>query len=425
MRSKPRFPLVIKQGTHRVKIYRVANRGGCLYQVTDYTTGRRRLRSFADLEAAKVEAGNIVTKLSNGETEALKLTSADRAAYVRGLDHLKPTGASLELATSAYARAIEILGGDYLLEAARYYAKRNPAKLPRKTVAEVASEFLASKEHDRKTGGKVSDRYLQDLRYRLGRLEAAFDCQLAQVSGSRLQDWFVAEEFSPQSRVNFTRVLSVFIGFAKRKGYLPRDWDELEQVECVKVSPAIIGIFACDEIARLLNAASPEFLPALAIGAFAGLRTAELERLDWREVNFGSGHIEVTAAKAKTASRRLVPLSENLARWLAPYAAKSGAVWRGGKTTINHAQNTTARATADSTQGIPAVRWKRNGLRHSWISYRMALVQNAPQVALEAGNSPAIVFRHYRELVTADEARRWFSIVPEVAVNVVPMAHSP
>jgi hypothetical protein len=43
-------------------------------------------------------------------------------------------------------------------------------------------------------------------------------------------------------------------------------------------------------------------------------------------------------------------------------------------------------------------------------------------VALEAGNSPAIVFRHYRELVTADEARRWFSIAPTAASNVVPMA---
>jgi hypothetical protein len=37
-------------------------------------------------------------------------------------------------------------------------------------------------------------------------------------------------------------------------------------------------------------------------------------------------------------------------------------------------------------------------LRHSFISYRIATVKSADQVALEAGNSPSIIFKHYREL---------------------------
>jgi hypothetical protein len=51
-------------------------------------------------------------------------------------------------------------------------------------------------------------------------------------------------------------------------------------------------------------------------------------------------------------------------------------------------------------------------LRHSYISYRIAEVKSAEQVALEAGNSPAIIFKHYRELATEGEAREWFSILP-------------
>jgi hypothetical protein len=39
-------------------------------------------------------------------------------------------------------------------------------------------------------------------------------------------------------------------------------------------------------------------------------------------------------------------------------------------------------------------------------------VKNAAQVSLEAGNSPAIIFRHYRELVTEEAAREWFGIFP-------------
>jgi hypothetical protein len=32
---------------------------------------------------------------------------------------------------------------------------------------------------------------------------------------------------------------------------------------------------------------------------------------------------------------------------------------------------------------------------------------------LEAGNSPQMIFKHYRELVTPKEAKAWFKIGPE------------
>ena len=59
-----------------------------------------------------------------------------------------------------------------------------------------------------------------------------------------------------------------------------------------------------------------------------------------------------------------------------------------------------------------AFAWKRNALRHSCISYRVAAVQNVAQVALEAGNSPQMIFRHYRELVRPADAVKWFAIGP-------------
>ena len=34
------------------------------------------------------------------------------------------------------------------------------------------------------------------------------------------------------------------------------------------------------------------------------------------------------------------------------------------------------------------------------------------RVALEAGSSTDIIFKHYRELVTEEDAQEWFSIVP-------------
>ena len=34
------------------------------------------------------------------------------------------------------------------------------------------------------------------------------------------------------------------------------------------------------------------------------------------------------------------------------------------------------------------------------------------KVALEAGNSPQMIFKHYRELVTEEQAKDWFAITP-------------
>jgi hypothetical protein len=73
---------------------------------------------------------------------------------------------------------------------------------------------------------------------------------------------------------------------------------------------------------------------------------------------------------------------------------------------------------SDATVGFA---WKHNALRHSFISYRVAQTQNVAQVALEAGNSPRVVFSNYRELVRPADAAKWFGIAPDGEEKVIPM----
>jgi len=58
------------------------------------------------------------------------------------------------------------------------------------------------------------------------------------------------------------------------------------------------------------------------------------------------------------------------------------------------------------------VKYKRNALRHSFGSYRMETVKNAGQVALEMGNSAAVVMKHYHEIVEPAAAKEYWSIRP-------------
>ena len=109
-----------------------------------------------------------------------------------------------------------------------------------------------------------------------------------------------------------------------------------------------------------------------------------------------------------------MPLPENVAAWLRLCAKKAGTV--GELVGLAHALERLGKR-VEPLPPTSQEAWKmpRNALRHSFVSYRLAATQNANQTALEAGHDVKILFRHYRELVTQVEAKRWFSIFPEVA----------
>ena len=142
----------------------------------------------------------------------------------------------------------------------------------------------------------------------------------------------------------------------------------------------------------------------LAIGAFAGVREAEIKRLNWSEVDQRRGHIEIKSSKAKSARRRIVEMQPNVREWLRPYAGITGAV-----VPVN------ARKKLDLVRkAAELARWPKNGLRHSYASYRQAAIHDAPRVASELGHtSPKMLYSTYRELVLPEEAERYWKLIPE------------
>jgi integrase len=313
------------------------------------------------------------------------------------------------LAAAHFAEAFRILGGDHIVAAARLYLEKNPAALPSKPVPQLVEELLAHK----KARG-ASPRYVEDLRSRLGRFGEAFKVPVASVTAASVQGYLDKLKASPQTVLNTRRVLSLLFSFAVARGLLRKADNPMEHVEKVAVrSSGSVEIFKPSEVAKLLQAAPENFKPCLALAAFAGLRSAELERLSWADIDLQRGFVTVAAHKSKTGSRRLVPIALNLKAWLASYADQSGPVWGGNHKGFYDAQQAAAEAAG--------VKWKANALRHSFASYRLAEVQSAAQVALELGNSPAVVFKHYRELCSPAEASTWFNVLPEAPANVTPL----
>ncbi len=195
-------------------------------------------------------------------------------------------------------------------------------------------------------------------------------------------------------------------------GYLPRDRKSAaEHTARARKTVEAIEVFAPADFAKLLTAADEVILPYFVLGGFCGLRTAEIMRLNWEDIRWPESSIIIGAAIAKTRTRRLAPLTDTAAAWLAGWKAKAGRVLPIKQP--EHRVKDICKAAG--------VTWKHNGLRHSFITYRLATIKDAVRTAFEAGNSPQVIRSNYDAVATEGEGKLWFSVVPETAKNVIQM----
>ena len=410
-KKRIRFPIIVKRGSSVVKIYRDRKPENTYYRVVYYLGGERHRLNFNDLQEATNEAEAKASQLSRGDMDATQLSGKDRLEYGRACDAVKDFKLPLDAVAIQYAEARKLLDGVPLIDAAGFYARHHGKGIMRKSVASAVDEMI-----ERKTQKGVSELYLADLRYRLGVFGQAFHCDVNDITPNDVVTFLDGLKLSPRSHNNFLGALRTFFRFAQKHKWLSKEADLLALVEKRNGKLAPVEIFTSKELGALLKAATPQVAPCIALSAFAGLRSEEILRLDWSDVELRPGFIEVAAHKAKTRSRRLIPISDNLSRWLAIAPRKGERVWPHGKAYFFEA----LRNSADNGK----VKWKQNALRHSYISYRLADIQNENIVAFEAGNSPKMIYKHYRELATPEQARTWFAIAPEAASNVVPITAS-
>jgi integrase len=397
------YPHIVSKGSVRVTIYRVTNAArGEVYEVTWFQGGTRKRKSFRDPVEALKQAEDTAKALDTGKGDSLALSGAELESFRLA----KSTLAQLEeppplhSAIQEFVAARKLLDGRPLIGSIEKFMADATADLLKPIAVPVlVEEFIASKQAD-----GVSERYIQDCRSRLGRFGRDFKTQVAHVKTGDIDTWLRALRHSPRSRNNYRVLLVTMFRFARACGYLPRDRStEADHIARAKDNGNPIEIYSSEEMQDLLNHSDDHTLPFVALAGFAGLRSAEILRLTWESIKWDQNLIEVKAQMAKTAQRRLVPLSVNLAKCLKKWRKAKGPVI--GPVKLFMRLEWLAEASG--------VKWKRNALRHSYASYRLAIIHDAGRLALEMGNSPSMVFRHYRELVTAPDAEKWFALAPK------------
>jgi integrase len=336
---------------------------------------------FATKKEAEQELARLKIKQRREGENALHVSDSLRIMALECSEDLKPLGATLRDATDFYVK--------HLREAQKSVS-----------VSTLAAEYLASVEKL-----KRSRTHQDDLRQRLGRFIEDFgECPVRTLTTQEIDNWLHALELSAQSINNFRSRLAAFFSYAQKRNYVERN--PVTAIDKVKLVDKPPEIFTPEELEKLFGASPTDILPCLVLGAFAGLRTAEILRLAWEDIDLKRGLINVAASKSKTAKRRVIAAAPNLLAWLQPYHLRTGKVYP-----YSHHWYHLNIQRLRKTVGLAT--WPTNGLRHSFASYHLSKHQNAPQLALEMGHTtPRMIFDSYREVVIPEDADLYWRIKP-------------
>jgi integrase len=144
-----------------------------------------------------------------------------------------------------------------------------------------------------------------------------------------------------------------------------------------------------------------------ALGLFAGLRPAEIGRLEANHINLETGTILVRG-KVRNAnglrSQRLVPIEPGLKSILGllDLAKQIFVVDASGHSRLMWA---TICSTAQLLES-----WDPDCMRHSYCSYRLARGDSIEAVSRDAGNSPVTLTKYYLHPRTRNEALEYWAI---------------
>ena len=400
--------------TRQIRIYSGGREGTWLVAYRE-NNKRRFKRVTGPLSEAEKVANDLVTSLDNGTAIAAgaAFTSHELSLIRTALDQCTHQGGLLGLVAD-YLSAEKILGTTPDIPTlARHYAKTDPASLKQGSIEEIVEEYLADRANDKPA---LSRAYLHLLKATLTPFGRDFKGSLSGIQGDELQAW-IKSRGAAKTQANAKGVVTHFFAWARLKKYLPRDaklaTDDLSKIR--REVKATIRLYSPEHLRHALDGIDRKWLPFLAISAFAGIRSAEICRLNWGHIDLKKGFIEVEADKAKTRARRLVPICSSLKAWIQPFHGNTPMIApegyaHEGRVAWGFREAITAIVDNKKERLVPTI---KNGWRSSFISYRLQELGNKyAEVAEEAGNSESIIISNYRELTDKETAEKWFGVRP-------------
>lgn len=361
--------------------------------------------------------------------ESCRISDDDKRGLIEAKRQLLPLGVSFENAILEYVRLSDELSayGANLATAVEEFKKWNSAKERSTTLSKAVDKFYDSL-YDR----EITELYRKKAKADLDRLVDAFgeDKIVSLINAKDLEKWMlglkkrvytnssdvtigekpmrVVEDSEVSinivTRNAYRRTLYTFFKYCKMQEWI--DENPVERIAAWRTRSKTPEVFTPSEVRKILDGTEPlsEMRAYVAIAAFAGLRSMELRRLTWDKIKLEDREIVLDSEITKTASRRVVKITENLAKWLEPY------VWELGqkKNVVGYGFGFHYTKLRNSFPNG----WVKNGFRHSAATYYLALTKNAYLTAEQMGHAVDVLKQHYNGLAREKEALEYFDIYP-------------
>ncbi len=399
---------------------------------TDEILKKRVRKYFEYKKDAENFADSMNTKIARLGFEAKNISYNDNLALIEAKKISRQYGKTFLEIVRMYDEQMKILSpfDCDTGKAVAHFVKWNDTRKQSTTLRKAVDLYLDALEAERK-----SQTYINTQKHRLERFTADFkpSCIVAMITPEKVEKWIktlrtmaykaVSKdrherietniEATPETKNNYRRTLSALFNFCFRKDFIRRN--PIEKVATITKPKKEPKIYKVDEIRYMMNRSpeKSEIRAFLAIGAFGGLRVAEIQRLTWDRVHLKEKEIVLDASITKTSQRRIVKMTDNLVEWLTPYISE---MLHGGLVIKN---KNIFRKELEKFREANKINWIDNGLRHSGASYYLALTKNANETAEQMGHSVAVLKNNYMGLVRAEDAVKYFQIKPSDSDKVL------
>lgn len=220
--------------------------------------------------------------------------------------------------------------------------------------------------------------------------------------------------YSAESKKNFRRILNTFFKWCSLEDYITTN--PVEKVKQIEVTRGTPQFFSSEDVTLLFKAAmalDPELIPFLAVSAFAGIRSFEVDRIFRQypgDIRVKDREIYVRAEVAKAPKhkprpRLLEDLPDNLWTWLEYKNPKTGEPYL-----LDSASYMVRRQKLYQNAGFE---WIHSGLRHTFITHSVP-VFGIEKTAQWSGHIELATMKdHYQGIIGKRGGNLLFYITPE------------
>lgn len=282
-----------------------------------------------------------------------------------------------------------------LTTAATFYAQHH--QVTNATVTDVFDEWdlrmKAKTQTDDNPYGVLRKKYTDNLRSGCRQLLIEFgSLPMASITSRQLDNFFdtvgprrpQTGTLAPGSRNFIFRYAKMLWTFAKQKKHISiQPFDELEAPKVPEAFPQILTIAEAERLVK--TAQDPKwqhFLPYVTLALFAGIRSEELSKLLWRDIDMTEQVVKVSRRVSKKSRSRDVGIPQNAMELLDPFFATVGVDWFVVRMPWQGAENKWMKEHRrkdgmtnfwhrwlEFTTAAGFQAWSRNCMRHSFASY--------------------------------------------------------